>query len=461
MPTTPLTEVTRLLKESVAGVRGNHSRLSGDVWQAMLAETRELTSLVSQAQVEAIAGMDRDGVFAARGYRKPDSAVADTLTVEPSQAGRLVRAAAKVTARVDLQGQVLPAVLAATAAQFTGGAASLAHVTVIDQLMAGPAAKRLPTHLWAAVEEEIAKLTDEYTPTQLKSWGAQLIAAYDQDGPEPDDDDDDERGQVNELRMTALPGGGGLVKGRFEDPMRYATIVTAIQAMSRPLTADDQREPAQRQADALADACEFVLAYGESDLLPDNGGERPQVIVTAEDTDLENRARAGCLLDTGEVLSPAALRRLCCDAGVIPMILNGDSQPLNVGLSRRTIPIAIRRAVAVRDRGCAHPGCSRPATWCQVHHVRQWAKGGPTRLDNLVMLCSHHHREIHSTEWAVRIGSDGIPEFIPPAWLDPAQKPRRRPPRPRSVVRSNSGSGPPGRVDLVKPRHRRFSHAPR
>jgi 5-methylcytosine-specific restriction protein A len=459
MPTTALATATGLLTEAVASVRGHQSQLSGDELQTMLIATRELSRLVSQLQVETIAALERSGGFAAAGYRKPVSAVANALTLEQPQAARVVRAAARVTGRVDLQGQVLPALLPATAVQFAAGAASLAHVSVIDQLMAGPAAKRLPTHIWAAIEEQIAGLADEYTPTQLRSWGAQLIAVYDQDGPEPDDDDE----QVNELRLTPLPGGGGVLKGRFDDPARYATIVTTIQAMSRPLTADDRRETAARQGDALADACEFVLTYGQSDLLPDNGGERPHLTVTIDQVDLENRAQAGCL-DTGDVLTPAALRKLCCDAAVIPVVLNGASQPLDIGTTRRTIPPAIRRAIAVRDHGCAHPGCDRPATWCQVHHILEWAKGGPTRLDNLVMLCGVHHREIHSTAWVVRIGADGIPEFIPPQWLDRTQKPRRQLPRPRPPARQGSGTAPPSYPELPKPfagNRRRVSHASR
>jgi 5-methylcytosine-specific restriction endonuclease McrA len=98
---------------------------------------------------------------------------------------------------------------------------------------------------------------------------------------------------------------------------------------------------------------------------------------------------------------------------------------LDVGRISRTIPDGLRRAVAARDRGCAHSGCGRPVSWCEVHHIREWEHGGETKLSNLVMLCRVHHRQIHSTEWMVRI-RDGLPEFIPPSWIDPDQRPRRR-----------------------------------
>jgi hypothetical protein len=116
---------------------------------------------------------------------------------------------------------------------------------------------------------------------------------------------------------------------------------------------------------------------------------------------------------------------LCCDAAVVPVVLNGRGQPLDVGRVTRTIPDGLRRAVAARDRGCTHPGCGRPVSWTECHHIIPWEHGGPTRLDNLVLLCRAHHRQIHSTDWTVRI-RDGLPEFIPPPWIDPEQHPRRR-----------------------------------
>ena len=106
--------------------------------------------------------------------------------------------------------------------------------------------------------------------------------------------------------------------------------------------------------------------------------------------------------------------------------MNGQGQPLDVGRATRTIPDGLRRAVAARDRGCAHPGCGRPVSWTECHHIVPWELGGETALDNLAMLCRTHHRQIHFTDWIVQI-RDGLPEFIPPAWVDPQRRPRRKP----------------------------------
>jgi 5-methylcytosine-specific restriction protein A len=218
-----------------------------------------------------------------------------------------------------------------------------------------------------------------------------------------------------------------------------------LDAKSAPLTAEDTRTMEQRQADALVDVVGFVADHGDATVLPWVGGQRPQVTVIVELADLENRARAACL-DLGGNLTPTALRMLCCDATVIPVVMNGAGQPLDVGRATRTIPDGLRRAVAARDRGCAHPGCDRPPTWCEIHHIKEWSRGGETRLDNLVMLCRVHHREIHSTDWVVRVAPDGLPEFRPPVFVDPEQRPRRSS---RARPSNRSGRSAPVRRPMV------------
>ena len=97
----------------------------------------------------------------------------------------------------------------------------------------------------------------------------------------------------------------------------------------------------------------------------------------------------------GAVLGPDAVRRIACDASVVRVVLDPAGQPLDVGRRTRVVPPAIRTALTVRDRGCVHPGCDRGPQWTDAHHVRHWAEGGSTSLDNLVLLCRHHHRAVH------------------------------------------------------------------
>jgi hypothetical protein len=159
--------------------------------------------------------------------------------------------------------------------------------------------------------------------------------------------------------------------------------------------------------------CQLVNACGK---LPRNGGDRPQVVVTIDYGQLCNglRAKRGAgALDNGTQLSPADVRRLACDAEVIPIVLDGKNQVLDVGRERRTVSGAIRRALVVRDKGCAFPECGRPPRWCQGHHAVHWADGGKTSLENSVLVCPYHHRLIHHGGWKVRM-KKGFPVFIPP-----------------------------------------------
>jgi 5-methylcytosine-specific restriction protein A len=320
-----------------------------------------------------------------------------------------------------LDGSPLPARLPATAAVFAAGGASLRHVEAIARVLRSPAAERLSATQWAGVEEQLAGKAGNYTPSELQTWGTALVEALDQDGAEPDDRPPV---QVNELHLTRIASGGGKIRGHFDDAALFDTIAAVIDAKARPVTGDDDRPVGQRQAEALADACGYVLDHAGSTVVPECAGHRPHVNVLIRLDDLQNRAKSACL-DFGGPVSPEALRMLCCDATVVPIVINGTGQSLDVGRATRTIPDGLRRAVAARDKGCAHPGCGRPPSWSEVHHIHEWERGGGTKLSNLVMLCRRHHRQVHFSDWAVRI-RDGLPEFIPPKWVDHTQTPRRK-----------------------------------
>jgi hypothetical protein len=234
---------------------------------------------------------------------------------------------------------VLPARLPATAAVFGAGRAGLRHVDVIARVLGSASAARLTPEQWAGVEEQLAAKAEVYTPSELSVWGAQLVEVLDQDGAEPDDRPP---AQVNELFLTRLPGGGGKIRGRFDDAAMFDAIATVVDAKARPLTSDDHRSTGERQADALAEVCGWVLDHGGSDVVPECGGHRPHLNVLVRLEDLQNRARAGCL-DFGGTVSPEALRMLACDAAAVPIVLNGKGQPLDVGRATRTIPDGLRR----------------------------------------------------------------------------------------------------------------------
>lgn len=131
-------------------------------------------------------------------------------------------------------------------------------------------------------------------------------------------------------------------------------------------------------------------------------------------------------LDYGTYLSAAAARRWACDAKIIPVVLGGKGEPLNVGRAMRTVPAGVRRALVVRDKGCSFPGCGRPPSRCSAHHKRHWIDGGETSVENCCLLCEYHHRLVHATGWGIVIHPDRV-EFTPPAVIDPQRRPLYNP----------------------------------
>lgn len=164
---------------------------------------------------------------------------------------------------------------------------------------------------------------------------------------------------------------------------------------------------------------------------------KPTVVVTLSFDDVLNRVEQAGVLASGEKVTAGELRRLACDATIVPIVLGSASQPLDVGRDQRLVTPSIRKALEARDKACAFPGCRVPPSGCEAHHIVPWWMGGETALNNMVLLCPHHHGTVephrffdHSsppTRWAVHIAHDGHPVFTPPTRVGqaPAQAPLR------------------------------------
>jgi hypothetical protein len=439
------------LQEAVDELRALIHAATGDEQLAVLSAVEAGQRSLDQVSVAALAAIDRDGVFARHGYRSAAGALGDLLRWDPRRARRYVTAADQVVDRVGLGGETVPARLSATATVFASGEAGMRHVEVIAAVLATAQAERLAPEVWADAEQQLAAHAPDYTPAELHTWGTQLVELLDQDGPASDDPPQPQINELHLVRHRNRPGGS--LRGRFEDAEMFERIAAVLDTHGRPRDPDDPRTPARRKADGLAEVCGYVLAHAPTEVLPETGGRRPQLVVTIRLEDLERRARTGLLEFAGQT-SPAALRMLACDAAVIPVVLGGSSEPLDVGRATRTVPDGMRRAVTARDRGCAFPGCDRPPAWCQIHHIVPWEHDGPTAVDNLVMLCTAHHRLVHHSEWRIHLPR-GRPEFVPPGWIDPRRRARRQPDLNHSVDLSgvDEGRADPCRtgVDPVDP----------
>lgn len=124
----------------------------------------------------------------------------------------------------------------------------------------------------------------------------------------------------------------------------------------------------------------------------------------------------------GGTITLAEALELACEADIIPIVLNDAGGVLCHGRTRRVAPPRYRTVLAGRDRGCSFPACDIPPAWCQAHHVIAWADGGTTSIDDLTLLCGHHHRQFEKLGWTCHM-DNGIPWWTPPPWID--QTPRR------------------------------------
>jgi hypothetical protein len=200
--------------------------------------------------------------------------------------------------------------------------------------------------------------------------------------------DADLNAETGELLLTAL------------------NAVASVEARSRDAD-DDDRSPAERRADALGEICRQWLELTDRPVV---GGERPHVTLTVSVETVKALEISTCELEHTGPVSKETGEMLLCDCSVARVVLAGRSEPLDVGRRTPIVSPSMRRAVVVRDRHCRFPGCDRPPSWSDAHHVWHWARGGPTALSNLVLLCRRHHRLIHHKRFSVEM-TDGRPRF--------------------------------------------------
>jgi hypothetical protein len=352
--------------------------------------------------------------------------------------------------------------LQGTAQALVAGEITPAHAAVVAD-----GTSDLPAHTTAEAEPVLLEAARRLDPRRLRRVITHLRYVTDPDGAEQE-----QRRRFDRRGLWVAPTWEGMVALQgLLDPEAGQTLLTALEPLARPTGADDERLGDQRNADALAELARRSLEGGR---LPQTGGVRPQLLVTVELATLlgQDGSLGGELGGTGSVGGEAA-RRLACDAALTRVLVtrqhphdpnqqlgggwdtsdvggNGDrgngsgdsseaggagglaarlraalrllppalggppTQPLEVGRATRTVAPAQRNALVVRDGGCVFPGCDRPQDWCEAHHLRHWAHGGPTDLANLALLCRAHHRAVHEGGWRLQPDPDGRFTASPP-----------------------------------------------
>ncbi len=325
------------------------------------------------------------------------------------------------------------------------GRVGFSQATTISQVLC-----KLPDDLATAqveqAEEMMIEFADQFDSAGLSQLFRHLVEVVDPVGVEEREakrlEQDLKRAKASRhLNFLSDGHGSTLIRGSLPT-LDAAHLIKLVEAYAHdakragldrldPLS--ETVTPAMRRADGL---CALAAAHQQGQLAPSNGGDRPRIVVTVRHDQLREDCVVAGVLDSGERLTADQLRMLACDAEVLPAVLGGDSEILDVGRSQRLVTTPIRTALTLRDRGCVFPGCDAPAAVCHAHHVVPWWSGGNTALSNLVLLCPHHHGLVEpsrddppeqrpGSRWEIRLAADGIPEVLPPARMDGTRRPRR------------------------------------
>ena len=351
------------------------------------------------------------------------------LLLSPSEAAARVRAAAALSPDAskdeeEFVGPVLPSLAAAQRA----GVVAPEQVQIVVRAIQRLSRPELDADEVAAAERQLAAQAQLCGPKDLRLLAARIVDRLDPDGSAPVDDQLQQDRRHVELRQRR--DGMWQLQGRLIN-----TVGAQLHAVLDPLTRPrpttveidgvtkeipDERRYGQRMHDALEDACGRLLQLADR---PAVGGTPASVIVTVQLEDLLGKAGMAETTD-GSQLSAAQLLRIADEAEIWPTIIDRTGVPLALGRTRRIASRGQTMALIAREGGCSFPGCDHPPQWCDRHHIIDWIDGGPTDLDNMTLLCRYHHTHFLQKGWTCRMNGDMLPEWIPPRWIDPKQRPQ-------------------------------------
>ncbi|MGB8228785.1 MAG: DUF222 domain-containing protein, partial [Pseudonocardiaceae bacterium] len=341
-------------------------------------DIESVSRMVYSVMLDTVAELDSRSIAATAGFRDTKQLLAGMLNLSPTEAGTRVAHAAQLASRRTLTGEVLAPLLPNTAEALAAGEIGPAQVRVITETMGA-----IPAWVSAverdAAEADLARHARSFHPTSLHKIGQRILGCLDPDGRQPRDEPQPDPG-AGELRLWDRRDGRLGLEGYLE-PEHRAAVRSLIEQLAAPRPAiagiPDPRTGPQRNADALLEVCGLARAAQDC---PSTAGEPPHLTVTI-DWEALRTGLGVATLDYGTLISASDARRWACDAKIIPVVLGGRSEPLDVGRALRTVPLSVRRALVARDRGCAFPGCDRPPGMCQAHHCRHWIDNGETSVE--------------------------------------------------------------------------------
>ena len=325
------------------------------------------------------------------------------LAVQVANAGRAGGSLAPDAAAEPDPGSPLGMVWAGVEAGAVSPSLALTALGEVARLEPRLAPEAVPT-----VTRALLDLGVVWGPNQMRNLRPAMLAAYGVDGEF--DDLQARLASVARLSQPLVESGDVTEYQLVMTPEQAAVLEAVIGPMAKPVPneetgARDLRPAGQRRVEALTQVCRSVSGRALDDAGADGPGLAGAVLhVSVALTDLQELTGAGEVLGstaTGVLLSPEVLRRVACDAALVPYVLGTAGEELDQGRLVRLFTRAQRRRLLRRDRTCTFPGCSKPGTWARAHHVLHWADGGCSEIENAALVCEEHHTFIHTHRlWA-------------------------------------------------------------
>jgi len=429
--------------DGVVGVPADELlQLLADAGTAQRAMDVIRVRLAGELCAQSAEHLGAEGIARRAGHTQPASFLAELWQISTAEAKRLCDVGVAVRPRVALDGSLLPArypeVGSAIESLSLGVEAAAVIMRKLDQ-----AAPYCSASARAAGEQLLVEHAPGLSVRQVQGLARQVRDRLDEDGAEP-------RDAIRRRRrsLTLIPQPDGMVRLVWDMPPETAGLVragidhlvgeqlrAARDRVATSLGADgvvdvDDRTMPQRRADAAEELLRHAITCDRP------GGVHPAVTMVVRmtlDQLVERLGSAhdgtnGCGLPQIDGIdahiSATTARLLAAEANIIPAVLGGAGEVLDLGRARRLFSPAQRQALAEQYGGCAFPGCGHPPSYTEAHHIRWWSHDGPTDLANGIPLCSFHHHRIHDDGWDIEM-RDHIPYFIPPPWVDPDRVPRR------------------------------------
>jgi hypothetical protein len=438
---TPFGDVLEHATRALAGApSAGLGTLRDDELLLHLADVERLGRLVdglraaAAGEVDARSGRERgDESLSAHHQCTTSAQLVELVTLtSAADAARRVQVGRGVTASVWLTGEVVPARFEHVAAALASGQLNMDAAAAIIRNLTEASRSASP-----ATIRDAEQLLVEHAATLAAELVAQLAqrtcATLDPDGVQPRENElrrqrrfhlGRERDGLTPFSGLADPVNAGLLRAALSDRTAPSRQPRFVDPDSDDLDASDEFHPLdlrtreQRNFDVVFGLLTAGIRADNDAVGTLHGTATVNVVVTARD--LIAGTGAAWIDDILSPVGTQTTREIVCDGGIRLQLTGDRGEILYEGVRERYFTPAQRRAIAIRDGGCLGPNCTAPPTWCHAHHVVEWEHGGPTDVDNGVLLCSFHHHQLHSGAFHLRM-NHGTPELLAPPWLDPEQ----------------------------------------